>query len=472
MLVYLAFVAMVSVVGVVGSSALDEPDAEEEAPPVFAAGEAREPLVAPELPPDLPAGVRPDPLEKSLEVFKAEACAENVVVAGRISPKAIVRVLVNGRPAVISAGGHRFLAVVPRAGEQVEVLGEGVNRATVRRTMAVSYPEGGDPCVQPRLRVTSHADGQTVHSARVRLQARDEDLTASRKPRAFDLSRVENRLPVGEGLQTLFRAPKGLVYLRTTSKGQRTFLRLADGQEAVLVPSGLSQRGLGRGPPLGPRHVIMVRSFLIDRTEVTAAQYSAFLRHMARVRDESLRHRDDPGKDLRPAGWRGDSPPPGRADHPVTGVSWYAAHAYARWVGGRLPTEAEWERAAAGPQGQAYPWGEEFDAGRCRNGTEGPVRADSMIEGESPYSLLHMSGNVREWCEDRFDPRWYLRSARADPRGPTKTRHRVVRGGSFASPPEELRAQHRTQANPLDKRPDLGFRVVMDWVAFPKKDGE
>jgi hypothetical protein len=307
LLIYLAFVAVVSVVGVVCTTALETSDVEGEVPPVFAAGTPPPNLVAPEIPADLPTGVRPDPLEKSLEVFRAEVCADCVVVEGRVSPKAVVRVLVNGHPAVLSARGDRFRAVVPRKEDEVEVIGEGVNRATVRRTRAVTLPDGGDPCAKPHLRVTSHADGQTVHSPMVKLQVRDENLTSSRKPPEFDLRRVENRLLVGESLHTLYRAPTGLIYLRTTPKGQRTFLRLADGQELVLVPSGLSQRGFGNGPPLGPRHVIMVRSFLIDRTEVTGAQYSDFLRYMTRVGDETLRHRDDPGRDL--TGSAGGCPP-------------------------------------------------------------------------------------------------------------------------------------------------------------------
>ena len=78
--------------------------------------------------------------------------------------------------------------------------------------------------------------------------------------------------------------------------------------------------------------------------------------------------------------------------------------------------------------------------------------------------LLHMSGNAREWCEDRYDPRWYRHAARSNPRGPSTTRHRVVRGGSFMSEKPTLRAQFRDHVDPRERPLDVGFRVVMRWL--------
>jgi len=175
---------------------------------------------------------------------------------------------------------------------------------------------------------------------------------------------------------------------------------------------------------------------------------------------------------LRPIGWSSDEPPAGSEDLPVTGVFWYAAWRYARWAGGRLPTEAEWERAAAGPMGNAYAWGEEFDATRCRAEGAGPVPAGSLVESAGFFDVLHASGNVREWCLDRFDPRWYLRSARKNPRGPARNMHRVVRGGSFASPPETHRLQHRDHVDATKRFPDIGFRVARSWDEIETPDGD
>jgi formylglycine-generating enzyme required for sulfatase activity len=91
------------------------------------------------------------------------------------------------------------------------------------------------------------------------------------------------------------------------------------------------------------------------------------------------------------------------------------------------------------------------------------VAADALAEGAGPCDLLHACGNVREWCLDRYDPRWYLRGGRRNPRGPVHSMHRVVRGGSFASAPEALRLQYRDHYDVTKKAPDLGFRVARAW---------
>jgi formylglycine-generating enzyme required for sulfatase activity len=221
---------------------------------------------------------------------------------------------------------------------------------------------------------------------------------------------------------------------------------------------------MGEDKPHGPRHLVRLDPYLIDRNEVTCAQYSHFLRHMRSAAEVGFRHHEDPGVSLRPVGWESDEPPDGQADLPVCGVSWFAAFAYARWAGGRLPTEAEWERAAAGPEGRPYPWGSGFDASLCRRDAGGPQRALSLEGGASYYGLLHMAGNVREWCDDRFDPRWYLRVSRRNPRGPARHLHRVVRGGSFESAPETLRCQYRDHLTATSKTKDVGFRVARRWV--------
>ena len=260
----------------------------------------------------------------------------------------------------------------------------------------------------------------------------------------------------------MFRAPEGLVYLRTSRTGHHVFLREADGQEMVLLPTGIARRGMQQAPH-GPQHVVRLSACLMDRSEVTCAQYSVFLQRMRRADDPSLRHPEDPGVELRPSNWTGDASPKGWEPLPVTGLSWYAAYAYARWVGGRLPTEAEWERAAGGPLGHAYPWGDVFVWENCHSGSTMPVPARSARHGASPYGLLHMSGNAREWCEDRFDPHWYTRCSRTNPRGPSRNQHRVVRGGSFATAPETLRVQFRDHAPPTVKNKDIGFRVVVRW---------
>jgi formylglycine-generating enzyme required for sulfatase activity len=225
---------------------------------------------------------------------------------------------------------------------------------------------------------------------------------------------------------------------------------------------------MNKEPPHGPKHIVHLSAHLMDRAEVSCRQYSMFLQHVRRANDFALRHPDDPGVELRPLEWEEDVHPDGWGGRAVIGVTWFAAFAYSRWVGGRLPTEAEWERGAAGPLGSPYPWGEKFDGAPCHASASTPSDAVSLPAGASHYGLLHMSGNAREWCGDRYDPRWYLRSSRSNPRGPSSNRHRVVRGGSYASNPENLRAQHRDNADPVTRPADVGFRVVIRWVAFQR----
>jgi len=410
----------------------------------------------------LPDGIRPQKVDLTLKVTSAVATPRGIVVEGVCSPMAIVRVAVDGHAAVIDPLGNRWRAVVPLKGTEVHVVGEGLNDDRAERTAKVDSSVAPDK--EPRrVPMVSHAEGQTVHTRTVELKLSAVVRNMPRPDPKTRLTRVENRVSVGPLTFTIYRAPKGLVYLRTTSKGQQAFLRKADGQEMVLVPAGLSKRGMGKDPPHGPLHIVRTGPYLIDRSEVTCAQYATFLDFMRRVNDPSVRHPEDDGADLLPLGWVNASPPSGTAHLPVTGVNWFAAHAYARWVGGRLPSEAEWERAAAGPHAWSYPWGEGFDSTRCQGQSPALIAAVSMLRGESYYSVLHMAGNAREWCTDRYDPRWYLRSSRSNPRGPSRNKHRVIRGGSYASSLDHLRLQYRDHGDPKKKVNDTGFRVVIRW---------
>jgi len=406
-----------------------------------------------------PAEVEPGPLEEGFDVQSVRLVEDGVRVLGTCSPEAVVRVTVDGEPATIAPGGDRFRAVVPVGDREIRIVAHGVGGEIAERTRRIRpEPEERDIAV----RLANFADGATVHTPALRIffepldggAARQEDLT---------LRRVENIVRAGSRQFYLYLAPLGLTYLRRTAKGKDVFLREADGAEMVLVPAGIGYRGMGEGAPHGPRHLVRMRAFLIDRTEVTCRRYARFLRAMRRADDPALRHPEDPGVDHRPGGWTGDAAPAGREDLPVTGVSWYSAYAYARWVGGRLPTEAEWERAAAGPLGQAYPWGDVYNPAACADaGVLHP--AASLLAGEGPYSLLHASGNAREWVDDRFDPRWYVRGSRTNPRGPARTKHRVIRGGSYQSSAETRRLQYRDSLDPGATQSDVGFRVARRWV--------
>ncbi|MEK7763898.1 MAG: formylglycine-generating enzyme family protein [Nitrospirota bacterium] len=142
-----------------------------------------------------------------------------------------------------------------------------------------------------------------------------------------------------------------------------------------------------------------------------------------------------------------------KADHPVVGVSYYEAEAYAKWVGKRLPTEREWEKAARGngEDGREYPWGDQFDKEKCNSTVAGLKHTTPVTQypnGVSPYGCYDMAGNVWEWCADRYD-------AEAEDSC-------VLRGGSWSHSPEVLRVSKRHRGAAVDRSNDFGFRLVQD----------
>ncbi len=239
----------------------------------------------------------------------------------------------------------------------------------------------------------------------------------------------------------------------------------------VRVPAATFIMGDSSGQPdARPPHRVFVGAFLIDRTEVTYAQFRKFLLENPQWRrsaaDPSLVDTDY----LRD--WHGTSYPPGRGDHPVVWVSWTAAAAYAEWRGCRLPTEAEWELAARGTDGRPYPWGsgapDSAEIYRCNyrtaepaeDGFEGTSPVGSFPRGASPHGAYDMAGNVWEWVADWHDPEYYSESPETDPPGPPRGTYRVLRGGSWSVPADWVRSTIRMRAYPTKSSDQVGFRCV------------
>ena len=171
------------------------------------------------------------------------------------------------------------------------------------------------------------------------------------------------------------------------------------------------------------QHEVNLPAFEIGKYPVTNREYQAF------VREAGYRP---------PDGWDGDEYPSGKGDHPVVNVSWRDALAYCRWLSEqtdrpfRLPTEAEWEKAARGTDGRQYPWGSEFDPAKCstaEGGHRDTTRVGQYPEGASPYGILDMAGNVWEWCSSLEEP--YLYNAGDGRENPEAEGTRVLRGGSW-----------------------------------------
>jgi iron(II)-dependent oxidoreductase len=226
-----------------------------------------------------------------------------------------------------------------------------------------------------------------------------------------------------------------------------------DRSEMVFIEAGEFTMGRDRGDPAeGPAHRVYLRGYWIDRYEVTNAQYLMFMEET---------HRPPPSC------W--NTPKLNELDQPVVGVSWEDAAAYAKWAGKRLPTEAEWEKAARGGGKESayhlYPWGNAWDERRVNSreaGRDRTLSVSSLPEGASPYGLLHMAGNAAEWVADWYDPDYYSRSPERDPRGPEQGIWKVVRGGGWWCRSEQCQVTHRRKELPTARTSSIGFRCAMD----------
>jgi formylglycine-generating enzyme required for sulfatase activity len=219
-----------------------------------------------------------------------------------------------------------------------------------------------------------------------------------------------------------------------------------DEVEMVPVPAGEFVMGSDDGDAEAderPMTRVVVGAFWIDRVEVTNDRY----RRCVEV-----------GPCAVPTGSGVDDP--ARSEHPVVVVSWRQAVAYCRWAGKRLPTEAEWEKAARGVDGRRYPWGDRFDAGRANAGyTAGTTEVGHSPAGASPYGALDMAGNVWEWTSSLYRPYPY---DAGDGREDLEARGaRVNRGGSWYYGARYGRTTYRATADHMYRRiGDLGFRCA------------
>jgi len=239
-----------------------------------------------------------------------------------------------------------------------------------------------------------------------------------------------------------------------------------DGAPMVLIPAGPFVMGSNEGlPNERPEHTVTLKAFYMDRYEVTAGRYQAFL-ESGKQDIPSVQH-DDAVSSLE--------------DRPAVGVTWNEAANYCQWAGKRLPTEAEWEKAARGTDGRRYPWGhmqpfvdianynrgiwvsEAITLVPVGSGLEGmSVRHGLKEGGKSPYGLFHMAGNAAEWVNDWYDREYYQKSPDTNPSGPSTGEKRALRGGSWADLPTALRVTARFSAEPEFEDRTVGFRCAMD----------
>lgn len=220
-------------------------------------------------------------------------------------------------------------------------------------------------------------------------------------------------------------------------------VKLTDGREMVRVPAGEFLRGSEEGEAdERPQKKIYVDEFLIDRYEVSNAQYAKCV--AAKVC-------------RKPTPQQGFDAP----DQPVYGLSWDMANTYCRWAGLRLPTEAEWEKAARGTDGRKYPWGNEFPSSELATfSTKATSDVNSHPAGVSPYGAYNMAGNVAEWVMDWYSPTYYASAPLKNPSGPAKGEKKILRGGSYFNAPNKLTTTYRLWENPKYNYPPYGVRCA------------
>ena len=246
----------------------------------------------------------------------------------------------------------------------------------------------------------------------------------------------------------------------SAASGNEITLNLSDGVTMILlrVPAGDFLMGSDKAKDLNaqddelPQHTVFLSEYYIGKHEVTNAQWAAYAEAKGLAFDK----------------------PSGKADHPVVNVSWADAVAFCAWLSqqsgqtARLPTEAQWEKAARGSDGRIYPWGNGFDSSKA-NSSEAdkfdttPIGSFSP-QGDSPYGATDMAGNVWEWCADWYDASLYQNIGAGqvkDPTGPASGEYRVERGGSWNYDETGVRSADRDRDQPVVGGSIVGFRVVV-----------
>jgi sulfatase modifying factor 1 len=239
-------------------------------------------------------------------------------------------------------------------------------------------------------------------------------------------------------------------------------------QGLVLIPAGPFPMGVPAGARDGgrdeyPRHEVHLNAYYIDKYEVTNGRYLEFMRATGH---RAPQHPIDPKRNL----WQGGLMPESVVDRPVINVDWYDADAYCRWAGKRLPTEAEWEKAARGTDDRRFPWGNVEPTDKHLNynqhwqGEKTLMPVGSYEAGKSPYGVYDMAGNVWEWVADWYDEHYYEHSPPRNPKGPPSSGFKVIRSSGWHVETPLVRIFTRVKSDPRNRNDSTGFRCAADAV--------
>jgi formylglycine-generating enzyme required for sulfatase activity len=269
---------------------------------------------------------------------------------------------------------------------------------------------------------------------------------------AKDTLDIANKLGLDDEQQALYQQVHAKLQQRYTQNYAKTASNQHQNWSMALVPAGEFTMGSSMGSAdEQPEHRVSVGAFYMDLYQVSIRQYARFV--------EATHH---------------DVPPdwsvmnrPQHYDRPIANVDWADAVTYCKWAGKRLPTEAEWEKAARGTDGRTYPWGNvhptrlHATAGKEVWSNHSALTPGGMLEeGKSPYGIYDMAGNVWEWVSDWYDQDYYKTSPPQNPTGPPLGTHKVIRGGSWGSNADGLRSAERETHVPSFRGFGTGFRCA------------
>ena len=423
---------------------------------------------------------------------------------------------IRAQVALFSQAAERMLAIESQQNwkSQARLSDKHQLHADERRSIAKALPAIMQERI-PSLITQKHFD-EAVDEMTAFLQFWLSEIVAAEGPAADVLKEMD--------FDYLIRMQKRIMDAYVQSVTEDTSRRVAS-KRGVYIPGGYFLMGGPGSDPLSsdfPMHIVYVSPFVIDRYEVSNAEYKQFVDHVKASGDSSMEHADAPPlKDHAAEGWkharlRGD-------DQPVVGVDWFDAYAYSQWKGRRLPSEAEWEKAARGRDARPYPWGEDSPNSLNINWPQSRRYLASEMDRQNPqpppapkprfscsrreppppppptrlpdetwtvdehlpelllgaqddglfiwetktvsaYGALHMAGNAAEWVADYFGAKYYGISDIQDPKGPETGEKRVYRGGSYLSKKaDELTTFRRHGEVPLfsnSKNPFIGFRCA------------
>ena len=246
-----------------------------------------------------------------------------------------------------------------------------------------------------------------------------------------------------------------------------------DGAPMALIPEGPFHMGVPHAARDGgmderPNHEVFVDNFYMDIYEVTNGRYLQFVTETGH---RVPQHPTDASKGL----WKGNMMPESVSELPVINVDWFDSNAYCRWAGKRLPTEAEWEKAAKGQNDWRFAWGDVEPTSEHANFNQLAWRGEATLvqvgmyeKGKSPYGIYDVAGNVWEWVSDWYQVDYYSHSPTHNPQGPETGKYKALRSSGWQGETPQMRVFTRIKSLPTDRNNSTGFRCAQD-VPTPTK---